>query len=89
MVGCLSTDAVEGSSSSSLSISKWVMLAAALFFGRDLWVRGGSEEKESGADCGAEESEESHLVTKQSFRHNLNYTSNQKTSFTKVVTFGI
>ena len=51
-VGCLSTEAAEGSSSSSLSISKCVMLAAALFFGRDLWVRGGSEEKDSGADCG-------------------------------------
>ena len=54
MVGCLSTDAAAGSSSSSLSISKCVMLAAALFCGRDLWVRGGSEEKDSGADCGAE-----------------------------------
>ena len=53
-VGCLLTDAAEGSSSSSLSISKCVMLAAALFFGRDLWVRGGSEEKDSGADCGAD-----------------------------------
>ena len=31
----------------------------------------------------------SHLVTKQSFRHNLNYTFNQKTSLTKVVTFDI
>ncbi len=31
----------------------------------------------------------SHLVTKQSFRHNLNYTSNQKTSLTKVITFDI
>ena len=31
----------------------------------------------------------SHLVTKQSFRHNQNYSSNQKTYFTKVVTFDI
>ena len=29
------------------------------------------------------------MVTKQSFRHNLNFTSNQKTSLTKVVTFDI
>ena len=30
-----------------------------------------------------------HLVTKQSFRQNLNYTSNQKTYLTKVATFDI
>ena len=31
----------------------------------------------------------SHLVTKQSFHHNLNYTFNQKTSLTNVVTLDI
>ena len=36
------------SSSSSLSISKQVMLAAALFTGRDLCVSGGRAEKEDG-----------------------------------------
>ena len=31
----------------------------------------------------------SHLVTKQSFRHNLKYTPNQKTLLTKVVTIDV
>ena len=31
----------------------------------------------------------SHLVTKQSFRHNLNQASNEKSSLTKVITFDI
>ena len=44
----------SGSLSSSLSISKCVMLAAALFFGWDLCVRGGSEEKEGGAEVAEE-----------------------------------
>ena len=34
-------------------------------------------------------SQNSHLVTKQSFGHNRNYKSNQKTSLTKVVSFDI